>query len=302
MRSYRGFDMDNARWDGFEFRDGDIVISSPMKAGTTWTQMICALLVFGTPELPGRLSELSPWLDMLSQPLDEVVSTLEAQEHRRIIKTHTPLDGVPLDDRVTYVGAGRHPLDLAVSAAHHSANLDFETIFGRVSAIIGAEEAIERLSGRPIPAHDPESRLAFFIEEDLPPDQGLTLGSVLDHYRTYFATPGRVVRVHYFDLQRDLDAEMRRIADTLDIAVDEERWPSLVAAAGFDAMKGRASELVPGVELGLFKDPYAFFRSGARGEWDELLGEGGLAGYEARVAELCPEPEISTWAHHGLYS
>ncbi len=45
---------DSARWDGFVFRPGDIVISAPSKAGTTWTQMICALLVFQTPELPAR--------------------------------------------------------------------------------------------------------------------------------------------------------------------------------------------------------------------------------------------------------
>ena len=47
-------------------RDGDIVISTRSKSGTTWLQMICALLVFQTPDLPAPLGELSPWLDWLA--------------------------------------------------------------------------------------------------------------------------------------------------------------------------------------------------------------------------------------------
>ena len=111
---YTSPDEDSGRWDGFPFRDGDIVISTRSKSGTTWVQMICALLIFRTPDLPVPLSHLSPWLDWLIQPRDEVIARLEAQQHRRFIKTHTPLDGIPLDDRATYIVVARHPLDMAV--------------------------------------------------------------------------------------------------------------------------------------------------------------------------------------------
>jgi aryl sulfotransferase len=43
---------------------------------------------------------------------------------RRAVKTHTPLDGLPLDPRATYIVVARHPLDAAVSLYHHYANLD----------------------------------------------------------------------------------------------------------------------------------------------------------------------------------
>jgi hypothetical protein len=43
---YRSILADSSRWDGFAFRPGDIVISTPPKCGTTWTQMLCALLIF----------------------------------------------------------------------------------------------------------------------------------------------------------------------------------------------------------------------------------------------------------------
>ena len=56
--------FDSARWDGFEFRPDDIVISTPPKCGTTWTQMICALLVFQTTDVRPPLDVISPWLDM----------------------------------------------------------------------------------------------------------------------------------------------------------------------------------------------------------------------------------------------
>ena len=51
---------------------------------------------------------------------------LADQDHRRFIKTHTPLDGLPVDPRVTYIVAGRHPLDMAVSLYHQGGNLNRE--------------------------------------------------------------------------------------------------------------------------------------------------------------------------------
>jgi hypothetical protein len=99
--------MDNRRREGFKFRPSDIVISTPAKSGTTWTQMLCALLIFGRSEFPAPLSELSPWLDQTIRPLEDVRAAYAAQPHRRFIKTHTPLDGLPVRDDVTYLVVGR---------------------------------------------------------------------------------------------------------------------------------------------------------------------------------------------------
>jgi aryl sulfotransferase len=54
---------DSARWEGFRFREGDIVISTPPKCGTTWMQTLCAMLVLDTIEFDRPLAEISPWLD-----------------------------------------------------------------------------------------------------------------------------------------------------------------------------------------------------------------------------------------------
>jgi hypothetical protein len=53
-----------------------MVISTRSKHGTTWMQMICALLIFQSAELPAPLADLSPWPDWLVLPLDEVLRGL----------------------------------------------------------------------------------------------------------------------------------------------------------------------------------------------------------------------------------
>jgi hypothetical protein len=122
-KRYVSLVSDSARWDDFSFRADDIVISTPPKCGTTWTQTLCAYLILGT-ELDRPLADISPWLDMQINAPAEVMTMLEAQDHRRFIKTHTPLDGLPYDDRVTYICVGRDPRDVAVSWEHHQENFD----------------------------------------------------------------------------------------------------------------------------------------------------------------------------------
>ena len=121
VRRYEASMYDSNRWDGFELRPGDIIISTPPKCGTTWTQMICALLILQEPELPLPLDTLSPWIDMVTRARTDVFADLEAQTHRRFIKTHTPLDGIPNDPTVTYICVGRDPRDVGLSMTTISA-------------------------------------------------------------------------------------------------------------------------------------------------------------------------------------
>lgn len=288
---YRSTDEDSARWNDFPFRDGDIVISTRSKSGTTWMQMICALLVFQTPDLPAPLPTLSPWLDWLGAPQDEVYAHLAAQSHRRFIKTHTPLDGVPLDPRATYVVVVRHPLDMAVSLYHQSSNID------RVR--------LRALTGQPEPETPPPPRpplpewLRAWIDDDVAPHEQLdSLPGVIWHVTDAWQRRDRpnVALVHYDDLSADLAGEMRRIAALLDITVPDAVWPRLVDAATFQRMRSRADQIAPN-PLGIFKDNAAFFRRGSSGSGRELLTADELARYHARVARMAP-PDVLAWLHH----
>ncbi|KXK62761.1 sulfotransferase [Micromonospora rosaria] len=285
---YRSPDEDSARWLGFPFRTGDIVISTRSKSGTTWMQMICALLVFRTPDLPAPLSRLSPWLDWLVEPRDEVVARLAAQEHRRFVKTHTPLDGVPLDPRATYVVVARHPLDMAVSLYHQARNLD--------------RERMHELTGQPVGPTGPRRPLpewlGRWVDREVDPRAELdSLPGVLWHLTDAWRRRDQphVVLVHYADLLADLAGEMRRLADRLGFDVPERDWPDLVDAATFGRMRERADQLAPD-PAGVLRSRAAFFRAGTSGQGRASLDPAVLARYQARVAALAP-PDLLAWLH-----
>ena len=91
-RDFHNHHMDSTRWDGFRFRDDDVIVATYAKSGTTWTQQIVGQLVFAGAE-DVNIAEISPWLDLRIMPPD-TAARLEAQQHRRIIKTHLPLDAL----------------------------------------------------------------------------------------------------------------------------------------------------------------------------------------------------------------
>ncbi|MDQ3886470.1 MAG: sulfotransferase domain-containing protein [Actinomycetota bacterium] len=298
---YRGLVYDSARWRGFTFRPGDIVISTPPKCGTTWTQMICALLVFQDSVLKQPLSALSPWLDMLSRARSDVVADLEAQRHRRFIKTHTPLDGLPLDTAVTYICVGRDPRDVALSMDNHRENLDFAAFLAARDAAAAVDGTMpEPVVRSPRPASQRE-RFWRWIDDDTPPTElASSLLRTLHHLQSFWDAPDGVdvVMLHYDDLRTDLDGQMRALADRLGMLVPEQRWPELVNAATFDEMRARAALTAPETQGGIWHDNQRFFHRGRSGQWRDLLNDDDLARYRARATAIGPA-DVVDWVHRG---
>ena len=296
---YRNFVFDSARWDGFEFRDGDVVISTPAKCGTTWMQMLCALLLFRTPELPAPLATLSPWLDMQLRPVDDVRADLEAQTHRRFIKTHTPLDGVPRDGRVTYVGVFRDPRDVALSWDNHMANMDFDRFVGVRLDAVGADdlEEIGATQPPPPPPEDPVERFWQWMEGDVYGGGVSGLAALVHHAATFWSRRDEpnVHLFHYSDLREDLPGQMTRLAGVLGVDAPSDE---LVGAARFEAMKARADELAPNTDAAIWHDNGRFFDKARSGAWRALLDGGGERRYEKAVGALAP-PDLASWLHGG---
>jgi hypothetical protein len=296
--------QDSARWDGFAFRPGDIVISTPPKCGTTWMQMICALLIFQNPVHETPLAELSPWLDMLTLRREDVVALLDAQRHRRFIKTHTPLDGLPADERVTYVCVGRDPRDVAVSLYHHMANIDGDTFMQARAQAVGLDD-VDELRALDPPSNAETLEAAFWHYIDNPTEPVHTTSSLRSALHQYeealrAAEHANVVVFHYGDLKEDLEGEMRRLADRLGIAVDERVWPELVEAASFEQMRARAEHLAPNSSQRFWKETRQFFHSGTGGGWRAFWDDAAQRRYEDRVAGLA-SPDVADWAHHGWH-
>jgi aryl sulfotransferase len=277
-----------ARWTDFPFRPGDIVVSTWPKTGTTWVQMICALLIFQTPELPAPLSQLSPWPDLSKISRDEVYAQLAAQEHRRIIKTHLPLREIPIDPRATYITVGRHPLDSALSLYHQNNN----------KVLGGLDGARPRPEERPRPSPSARDWLLQWIDTAPGPHVHYHyLAEMLRHLSAAWSLrhEPNVVLVHYADLSANLAAEMRGLAARLDISVPEAAWPDLVQAATFTQMQANPDHFIPpGIAM---KDNASFFRSGVSGQGRALLTGAELGRYHARVARLAPQ-DLLAWLHH----
>jgi aryl sulfotransferase len=287
---YRSWSADSARWDGFAFRAGDILISAPVKCGTTWVQTICALLIFQKPELPTTLDRLSPWVDMLTRPLEEVFSDLEAQRHRRILKSHTPLDGLPLDERVTYICIGRDPRDVALSFDTHMANMD-------MNSFVAARQRAASANGLPPPSLRTGSQRDRFWQWV---DDAKGLRAMVHHLATFWDVRHRpnIVLLHYGELQADLMRQMQSLADRLGAGVSAQELAGLAQAATFDSMRQRADQLVPNAAEALWHDNARFFNKGTSGQWRHLLDDEDLRRYQARIDELAA-PDLVHWMHQG---
>jgi hypothetical protein len=287
VRRYRGFFADSARWERFRFRDDDIVISTPSKCGTTWMQNIVGSLVLNRPTLGVPISTLSPWLDMLIHTDDEVFGLLDAQQHRRWIKTHTPLDGLPLLPTVTYIAVIRHPLDVALSDRDHRSNMDRQRALDLRTAAAGTPEPSFLREPEPPDVGD---YLRWFIDNDAPPTGSGPngLADFCQQVATYWEARSlpNVSLFHYTDLWDDLAGEMRVVADALDITVDEACWPEFVEAATLTSMRDRAADTAPDAHLALWQDPRSFFRSGGQRDWASLLTEADLAHLNDRLVTL----------------
>lgn len=297
---YHGFMASSHRWGGFEMRDDDIIISTPSKSGTTWMQTLVALLVFdGVPPRP--VNELSPWLDMNVRPVEEVRAFLGAQTHRRFIKTHTPLDGLPWDERVTYLTVGRDPRDAYVSMRHHMANINRDIALETRMAAVGGED-LATLPVRWPDADDVRAHVAAFLDLHRGTDSGdASLAHLLHHLRLAWEARSlpNVHLFHYADLLADLPGELRRVAGAIGIPITGERANELATHATFTAMRGRANETAPEAELGMWQDTAGFFRGGRHGDGEALMTAPEQERYRVRVAELASDPALVTWLHDG---
>ncbi|WP_159029743.1 sulfotransferase domain-containing protein [Streptomyces marincola] len=287
VRTYRSFAMDSTNWDGFMRRPDDIVISTPPKVGTTWTQRIVSVLVFQSPRLPGPLMDISPWLDGVFVPRDAMVRTLEAQRHRRFIKTHLPADGLLLDPETSYLVVARDPRDTAVSAHNHAYGMHRSA--GELPPPPAGEEVhTPRLPE--IPRDLASFWRAYFTRSAFPWEpNGWPFNSPTHHLASWWQLRDRpnVLLLHYQDLLDDLDGQMRRVSAFLGIPVDESRWPELVAACRFPAMKAERERILAG---GLTTDMAArfeFFHRGRNGQWHDVCEDPEARGlFEAAVSDL----------------
>jgi aryl sulfotransferase len=297
-KEVRRWTTDSRRWAAYTPRDGDIVIATAPKCGTTWTQQIASLLVFQSPEARD-IQNTSPWIDFRLPQIDSVIAFIDAQTHRRFLKSHLPFDAMPIYDDVQYIHVARDGRDAFMSWHNHSNNYS-QTARQMQSAAGEADETI----ARPLPAAHPSPHDHFEVWIDESPDvqlrENAPASDFFDLERSWWAERKRpnVLLVHYNDMKADLEGEMRRIAYFLDIDISEEVWPGLVAAAGFEFMRENGATLLPRAATSWDKGHERFINKGTNERWRTTLTPEDIARYAERAAcEL--SPALSRWLEQG---
>ena len=95
-----------------------------------------------------------------------------------------------------------------------------------------------------------------------------------------------------------MSREIRRIADFLEIPVDEDIWDEILVHCSFDYMKENATQSVP--LGGAFWDGGAktFIHKGKNGRWLDTLSEDEIQRYESRALEELGS-ECAKWLADG---
>ncbi len=293
---YQNSVMDTDRWDAYQPRQDDIIITTSYKAGTTWLQAICAALVFQQPQPPKSQDELTPWLDANFAPIDEVIAQIDALENRRYIKTHCALDGCKYFEEVKYIFVGRDGRDVFTSMWNHWNNMQPEFIHELNNAPDRKGPTL------PLPGDSVQQAFDDWLHKSSFPWEadGYPFWSHLHHAQTWwnFKHLPNIHFMHFSDMLKDIDGEMRKLSAYLDIPVNEDVWPSLLEGISFKHMKANADAMAPGSTQGIWKDNSQFFHKGTNQRWKNLISEEQSINYEKLAAERLT-PDLAHWLANG---
>jgi aryl sulfotransferase len=295
--SYEHHHLNASRWNDFEVRPTDVVISTSYKAGTTFMQTVVGNIIFHEEGPPASINDLSPWLDMRVFPEPVMREILENQQHQRFIKTHLPLDGIVFHEEVKYIVVGRDPRDVFMSMLNHWGSHTDE-FFDVMNNQVGNP-------GEPFPKMGDDvhetwanwiSKGWFDWEED-----GFPYWSHLHHCKTWweFRHLPNIEFFHYSDMLDDLEKEMRRVASYIGVDVPEASWPRLVEACSFATVKKNPRAVTgDGIDFAFKGGPDTFINKGTNGRWKNVLTEDEIETYRKAMKRTLPG-DCATWLENG---
>ena len=245
---------------------------------------VVSMLLHGSTELPAPTSKLSPWLDYKPTPFDEIRTAYGSQSGRRLIKTHTPVDGLPLVNGTQIISVLRNPLDAMRSMRRHVLNMvdppkDDPYLAGENAVIARGLD----LSFEPTNVDD------------------VSLELLVRHFRAakhaMVGNDDRVILVHYSDMKRDLSEVIGRVAAVVQANAPPEFLEEVEKAASISSMRSKADQFAPLANVKHFSSAESFFAAGEQRGHNELAPHL-RARYEERLKELLPRSEAS-WLDGG---
>lgn len=281
---YSGSVTEPHRWNAIAPRTGDVILATPAKSGTTWTQSIIAMLLNGTTDLPEKLSVMSPWIESNFSDLDDDLAALERQSGRRVIKTHTPADGWPIWESVPVVICFRHPMEVFLSIRKHLAN----------SKVVDDHPLLDPIA----------QSLPYFLDRPFDPQDidRDCLETIVEFFKRSVLSDriAHKLVLNYAGLSRDHEGTVRTLDRFLETGASDELITKITRATEFGAMKAQAATFAPEVANDLWHDNENFFAGGRSGDWADAFTDEQIALYDACFAALLPDPASRGWIETGL--
>lgn len=280
--------FDSTIWNDFPFRDDDIIIASYAKSGTTWMQQIVSQLIFnGRANL--SVGEMSPWMDLRVPPKPVKLEMVEAQEHRRFLKTHLPVDALVFSPKAKYVYMARDGRDVLWSGYNHhvKANEHFYAAMNDTPGLVGP------------PMEKPKGDVKEYFHDWLEKD-GYPFWSMWDNVNSWWEIQDlpNVQLIHFANLKKDMPGEIRKVASFLDIPIDESNWETILEHCSFKYMKEHAAASAPLGGALWEGGAKSFIHKGENGRWRDVLSEEESKNYE-RIAEEKLGVKCAHWLKTG---
>jgi aryl sulfotransferase len=287
-REIQDWAQDSTLWNDFAFRDDDIIIATYPKSGTTWMQQIVGQLIFSGAEVAVR--ELSPWLDMLGIPQEVIQAQLASRDHRRFIKTHLPFDALVSVPQARYIYVVRDPRDVVWS--WHNFHSHFTPLFYDIM------NAVPNRVGPRIEPMTLDVRNYYHLWLD---QNGYPNTPYWPHVQSWWDARHlpNILLMHFDALKADLAGSIRRIADFIEIEIDESVFPDILEHCSFAYMKRHADKMSPPDENTVAGGGDTFMNKGERGRWRDVLSLEEIAKCDD-LADLHLSADCARWLRTGI--
>jgi aryl sulfotransferase len=256
-------------------------------------QQIVAEILFQGQEKPATVGDMSPWVDLRVPPPEVLEGIVEGQTWRRFLKTHLPADAfLPYYQPTNkYIYVARDGRDAFMSLLNHYEKGN--------DAWYGALNMSPGLVGDPLPfwsdvGGDPAALFDKWMTEGwhtLPDEtDGWPFWSYFKNVKTWWSLANNfgaenIYFVHFNNMKKDLDGEMRKIAQFLGVPVNEDVWSECVLGCTFEEMQKNADTVAP-LNGALWEGGgKSFIFKGTNERWREVLSEEQVAAYEAKAVE-----------------
>ncbi|CAM9593461.1 unnamed protein product [Ectocarpus sp. 12 AP-2014] len=213
----------------FETRDDDVFVCTFVKSGTTLTQQIITLLLNKGEQGEKNYTSVVPWMESLlfrqpenPSPEDErdreaqgwTLEKIKSTPNKRFFKSHSNLKQLPVGSakglKVIYVA--RNPKDVSVSLFHH--------VRHKQKAVFDGDQS---------------DMIRCFVQGRC--QNGSWFNHVLEWWEAAQADPEHVLFLHYENMLKEPEENIRKIADFAGIEHTPETIAKTVAASTIDSMR-----------------------------------------------------------------